>query len=474
MDTGTASALKERLIQILIKDEAAFEALLTRLQGAFTRTWSLGHQAAVERAMRRLEALGPARFSRAAEREILAAFEREVGPQAMRRLLDGPVTTLGEALWRKGGAEGAGEAGVDYRFGLIDQEALALARRGDLYWVANHWDAFTRQQLSEAVARYFEQGQTYEQLAAALREAFAGVHEAGMRYWELVADTMATKTREMGRISGYSQAGVRYVQVKARMDERTTPLCRSLHGRLIRLDNVVAQRDKYLAAAARGNLEAAKAAWPMWDPTTVFKSASCCGGHALAKAELPANVGLPPYHFRCRTITVAWLGEDPGAQELAFGERMPEAARRQVAEVPAETHAARIEAMRGLARDGRMAWSEQHLLADLRKGIVADGAVRLVKHARGEFGLAGDDAEVTRRYNAIAQQVVADGEALVQWHRDRLQYVFGSASQRAVAVVDFEEMRLVGVFGHPKPGGYERAWRLRYLAQGARIVTQEG
>lgn len=311
MDTGTASALKERLIQILIKDDRTFYALLTRLQGAFTRAFSLGHQAAVARAMERLEAMGPERFSRAAEREILAAFEREVGPQAMARLLDGPVTVLGEALWRKGGAEGAGEAGVDYRFDLVDQEALALARRGDLYWVANHWDAYTRGLLSDAVARYFEQGQTYEQLAQAMREAMAGVHEAGMRYWELVADTMATKTREMGRIAGYQQAGIRYVQVKARMDERTTPLCRSLHGRLIRLDSVVAQRDKYLSAAAKGHLEAAKAAWPMWDPTTVFKSASCCEAHALAKAELPANVGLPPYHFRCRTITVAWLGEDP-------------------------------------------------------------------------------------------------------------------------------------------------------------------
>lgn len=116
----------------------------------------------------------------------------------------------------------------------------------------------------------------------------------------------------MGRISGYQQAGVRYVQVKARMDERTTPLCRSLHGRLIRLDTLVSQRDRYLAAAANGNLEAAKAAWPMLDATMRFKS-SACAGHALEKADLPGNVGLPPYHFRCRTITVAWLGDDPQA-----------------------------------------------------------------------------------------------------------------------------------------------------------------
>lgn len=474
-DTGEAviAPLKERLISILIKDERAFEALVARLKQAFTRAWSLGHQEAVSRAIRRLEELGPERFSRAAEREILSAFEREVGPQAMVRLLDGPVTVLGEAIWRAGGAEAGRDVGVDYRFGLVDQEALALARRGDIYWVASHWDAFTRQQLSDAVARYFEEGQTYEQLAAAMREAMAGVHEAGMRYWELVADTMATKTREMGRISGYQQAGVRYVQIKARMDERTTPLCRSLHGRLIRLDTVVAQRDKYLAAAARGNLEAAKAAWPMWDATMAFKSAGGCADHAVEKAALPDNVGLPPYHFRCRTITVAWLGEDPGAQQLVFGERMPADARRQVEAVAPETHAARIDAMRGLAREGRLSWSERHLLADLRKGMVCDGAVRLLRHARAEFDLGGDDAEATRAYNAIAQRVVRDGEALARPHRGRMQYAFGSAGERAVAVVDYEEMRLVGLFGHTSEAAFAQAWARGYVARGARIVRGE-
>jgi hypothetical protein len=291
--------IQERLIQILLKDQRAYEALVEKLTAAYTRAWSVGHQEAVGRCMRRLEEIGPARFSREAEAEILAAFEAEVGPQAMARLLDGPVTVLGEAIWRVGGREGAGSAGVDYRFDLVDQEALALARRGDLFWVSSHWDRFTRAQLSEAVAEYFAQGQTYEQLAAALREAMVGVHEAGMRYWELAADTMATKTREMGRISGYQQAGVRYVQVQARLDERTTPLCRSLHGRLIRLETVVAQRDRYLEAAARGRLDMAREVWPLGDAQVAIHGA------------LPENVGLPPYHYRCRTITVAWLGEDP-------------------------------------------------------------------------------------------------------------------------------------------------------------------
>jgi hypothetical protein len=26
---------------------------------------------------------------------------------------------------------------------------------------------------------------------------------------------------------------------------------------------------------------------------------------------MPGNIGLPPYHFRCRTVTVAYLGRAP-------------------------------------------------------------------------------------------------------------------------------------------------------------------
>ena len=54
--------------------------------------------------------------------------------------------------------------------------------------------------------------------------------------------------------------------------------------------------DQYLAAAGRGHLDATRAAWPMW-----------VAGQAFGK-EFPNNVGLLPYHFRCRTVTVAYLG----------------------------------------------------------------------------------------------------------------------------------------------------------------------
>jgi hypothetical protein len=120
-------------------------------------------------------------------------------------------------------------------------------------------------------------------------------------YFALLADHLATKTAELGRVSGYEEAGIEAVEIVARMDERTTPICRSLHGRVIPLAAIGAQRDRTIAAAAAGDMEAMKRAQPML-------SGPLEQGIALTRRTgdiVKRGIGLPPYHFRCRTVPVA-------------------------------------------------------------------------------------------------------------------------------------------------------------------------
>lgn len=456
-----ARRLRERLIAILIKDDAAFEALRERLSAAMTRSWAFGVEAAFRDALETLKTIDPARFTRADAARVLAAIEAEIGGEAMRKALEGPLVTLPEAIYRVGAAEAARPAGVDARFGLKDEAALALVRRFDLHWIARHWEAGTRAAVSGAVAEFFENGWTYERLAERLKETFDGIEDRGMAYWQLTADTIATKTRELGRISGYEQAGVRYVEVRAHLDERTTPICRSMHGRLIRLSTLQGQRDRYLAAIERGNMEAAKSAWPMFDGKTTF---------AQGTRVLPGNVGLPPYHFRCRTVTVAYLGDDPERFALAFGPGVSEEARQAIEAISAAEHGRRAETFRRQAAREALAWDEAHLRQDLRKS-----ASVILRHARREFGLDGEEAAAMQDYVRLSQRVVEMGEHLaVQMHRGRLQYVFGSRLLGAVAVIDWESAGLRGLYGHRKaPEAFDRAWTERYARDGAQIVRKE-
>jgi hypothetical protein len=80
-------------------------------------------------------------------------------------------------------------------------------------------------------------------------------------------------------------------------DRRTTPFCRSVHGRVLSVTHVRAQMASYLSAIAVGDATAAKAAWRLRS-----------GEEALRASPPTANIGLPPYHFRCRTVTRAARG----------------------------------------------------------------------------------------------------------------------------------------------------------------------
>lgn len=360
--------------------------------------------AAFRQALEILRGVDPARFSGEDEARILAAIEAEIGNEAMRRALEGPVVTLPEAIYQAEAMAAARQAaGIDYAFGVKDEAALDLVRRFDLHWIGRHWDAGTRAAVTGAVAEFFENGWTYETLADRLREAFDGIEERGMAYWQLTADTIATKTRELGRVAGYEQAGVRYLEVRAHIDERTTPICRSLHGRLIRLETVTRQRDRYLEAIGRGHMEAAKAAWPMFDASMAFS-----GGTKV----LPENVGLPPYHFRCRTVTVAYLGEDPERFALDFGAGVSDAARAAIGTFSAAEHLRRAETFRRQAAAERLAWDEAHLRQDLRKqamAILRHARRAVVGHAhrrrRGRGGLPGGGP---RRHRPAAEVVSRD------------------------------------------------------------------
>lgn len=291
----TTRAIERRLTRrAILKDEAAFNALLAELQAAYTRAWSDQVAAAIVAALDDLAELGPGRFGPEDAASILSALQSELGPDSMQAALRGPVLRVSNGLARLGATEVGFSLGIDLQFLRPDLDALRAIGEGNLFWVGRSWNNYTANVMKRTLDDYFTAGMTREELAARFAEDFAGLSEKGQRYWELLADHTATKTRELGRATGYERAAVEYVEVRAQIDDNTTEICRELHGTIIPVSRLTAQRDEYLAATARRDEEAAKAAWVMLD-----------NPEQVSGGALPAGVGSPPYHFRCRTITVA-------------------------------------------------------------------------------------------------------------------------------------------------------------------------
>lgn len=305
-----SGAIRRRLIRsILIKDGKAFERIYRQLQEALTVAWSDQMREGIIAALDRLRDLDAGRFTAKDAGAIMAALEERVGAEAMTAALRKPVINLTDGLFRAGAAEVGTAAGVDIAFMRPDLDALDALKENNLFWIGAHWNRHTKDKLDAVLTDYFTEGMTREDLAQRMADDFRSLTSRSHVYWEMVADHMATKGREIGRVTGYQRAGIRYVQIRAHLDERTTLVCRHLHGRVIPVQTLVDQRDAYFAASATGNVEEMKHIWTMHG-----KGADLS---ATPTRDLK-GVGSPPYHYRCRTITVAhWEAADEGGEDGA-------------------------------------------------------------------------------------------------------------------------------------------------------------
>lgn len=270
-----------------------------------TKAWDEEMRKAIIAALDRLRDLGAGTFTASDGAAILRVLDERVGVEAMRAALREPVVNLTDALFRTGAAEVGRAVSIDIAFMRPDLDALDALKENNLFWIGEHWNSHTRDKLDTILTEYFSEGMTREGLAQRMADDFRTLTSRSHVYWEMVADHMATKGREIGRVTGYQRAGVRKVQVRAHLDERTTPCCRHQHGRVIDVQTLADQRDAYFAASAKGDKLAMADIWTMHG-----KDADLSG----TRTRDLKGVGSPPYHYRCRTITVAYF---EAASEIA-------------------------------------------------------------------------------------------------------------------------------------------------------------
>lgn len=226
--------------------------------------------------------------------EMAASFLGTGLEEAARR----PVINLTDRAY----AHGKSLAAIDYALKAKDIESMKELHRYGFFWVGQTYDRFVSKDVQGLLREYFDKGLTCAQLAEGMSILMRDRETPRMRgYFELLADHLTTKVAEMGHLSGYEEAGVEYVEIVARLDDRTTDICRHLHGRVIPIGIMQNQRNRILDAAHRGDMEAAKSAQPMIGSKRTQDILSM-GRTSNITAQ---GIGLPPYHFRCRTTTAA-------------------------------------------------------------------------------------------------------------------------------------------------------------------------
>jgi len=187
------------------------------------------------------------------------------------------------------------KAEYTFVFDEIDNATLGMIRDSFFWMKQDHTEALVTE-LKDIIDAAFKGEIPRIDLPAYLESKFGEIIKAESRYFKDVSDHIISQGQNLTRINQGQKYDVKYYTVMARIDDKTTDFCKSIHGRIIASGHLEQQRDKILAAKnSKQKIEAA--AW-------VKKDGPFEGN------ELPGNIGCPPYHFRCRTILQSYWPEE--------------------------------------------------------------------------------------------------------------------------------------------------------------------
>ncbi|MCB1154190.1 hypothetical protein KDL45_11110, partial [bacterium] len=306
-------------------------------------------------------------------------------------------------------------ATASYQLVVRDERAIRIIADHDLIWIKDHVDDDLMPKFREITTNVMREGYSRRNLAEALADGLGEAVDADAEYWSDLADHTATKAREIGRISGFEEAGIEKARVVAIIDGRTSAMCQTMNGRVIELTHLARQRDNILAATSADELKSAMA-WP--------------NTYTGPTSALPQNVGIPPYHYRCRSTLQAIVR--PVKATAVAGARISLDDQQMIDQFSPEEHWYRADDLRKQAKKGKLPWNEKDWKHDVAK------SAHLVKHGKGFFG---DDAKAyAKRTN---ETIDGADHVLVQIHRPkrkgsrpRMQYRFLNSKTDAMSIVD--------------------------------------
>ncbi len=221
------------------------------------------------------------------------------------------------------------ELAIGARFNVLDQRVARHIVTAQGLFVRDEYgrrlDAFSRA-ARQVVASGLERGLGRVDIASELEAAARGaLVDRAPFYWEVVASAFIGQGRSFAQMSSYAEAGIRRYRIEAVLDERTTHICRFLHGKTFAVETALRKFEqverledpediKRLLPWVRERLDGDRltlhgAGMPIADVTRSALGTRDEVGEfrpRLAEDQLgDAGIGLPPFHGLCRSTTLA-------------------------------------------------------------------------------------------------------------------------------------------------------------------------
>lgn len=194
---------------------------------------------------------------------------------------------------------------------LEDSRALEIMSKHTTYWVGNAYSEILSNKIEDIVAGALKQGLGRKEVAQQLRLALiSDVGDRPKHYWELLAGVVMNRSRNLGSVSGFVEAGVTVYEIFNPMDERTSDICRFMNGKQFRVSDLVRHRNKIMAAKSPEEIKAIAPWYRLRQSGSPGTYEIYVGGGwkpmpGDAKSLGRLGLYLPPYHGHCRSSVIA-------------------------------------------------------------------------------------------------------------------------------------------------------------------------
>ena len=282
---------------LILKDEKGYNKLLSQLQNLLTSAFDETKSNAINNAIEYLLSIPANQFNQEHINNIDNIIKDSLS-NGMLALCNNSVMSLNEKLYKLGINEILKPAKINLTFDAKDIEAVNILGSQNLFWIGNYYGEQLSGQINGILKSHFEGKKNIEEVTKDFAKKFEVATDKGYDYFEGLAEHTANRVRELGKVTGYEKAGIMKYEIRAIMDDRTSEICQTMNGKVFEVAVAASFRDSLLGLSSPEDI---KSVAP-WRSIGEIKG--------VPDSEIPSGMELPPYHWRCRTLTVAYFEED--------------------------------------------------------------------------------------------------------------------------------------------------------------------
>ncbi len=273
------------LIKALLKAKNDKTKELDQLVESFLKEFTKSSRADTEKMLSELFVLIYEKYEDIDKASLLSMCEAKLESLAIKA----PTESL-PVIYEAAATLGAAALSTKFSFDRTDAKSIEVLTKS-FVWMGQDASVRTQESLKDILIDVFTGELDRSEVATKLKEEFPALADKTERQIKAGSELVIRRTQHIAQAKQALKIGMPYFKIIAK-NGGTTQICRSLHGKLIPASHIRNQIEMMESASSVG--EQKKAHNLSGDSMSFFDVKS-----------IPADIGLPPYHFGCYTTYAA-------------------------------------------------------------------------------------------------------------------------------------------------------------------------